>query len=182
MADPAPSATPLERVVLVGFMGAGKSTIGPLLAERLGWTFLDLDTRIEERTGRRIAELFRDDEESSFRAREHRAAEEAMREKRLVLAAGGGAFAQPGTREVLQKQSVTVWLRCDLPTIIARVPSDGSRPLATNRAIMQALLGEREPSYQLSDVVVDTTEATPEGVVRKVLEKLAARGIRETAR
>ena len=182
MADPAPPAGAPQRVVLVGFMGAGKSTIGPLLARRLGWTFLDLDTRIEERTGRRIADLFRDEGEPSFRARERAAAEEAMRQARLVIAPGGGAFAQPGTREVLQEGSVTVWLRCDLPTILARVPADGSRPLATNRAIMQALLAEREPSYQLSDVVVDTSEGTPEGVVRQVLEKLEARGIRETAR
>jgi shikimate kinase len=180
--DPAPPVAAPERVVLVGFMGAGKSTIGPLLAGRLGWNFLDLDTRIEEATGRRIAELFRDEGEAAFRARERRAAEEAMRQARLVLAAGGGAFAQPGTREVLGKGSVTVWLRCDLPTILARVPADGSRPLATNRAIMQALLAEREPSYQLSDVVVDTSEGTPEGVVRQVLDKLRARGIRETAR
>lgn len=181
MADPAPPAVP-ERVVLVGFMGAGKSTIGPLVAERLGWTFLDLDTRIEERTGRRIAELFRDRGEPAFRELERAAALEAMRQARLVLAAGGGAFAQPATREALQKGSITVWLRCDLPTILARVPADGSRPLAANRAIMQALLAEREPSYQLSEVVVDTSEGTPEAAARQVLEKLGARGIRDTTR
>ena len=181
MADPAPPAGP-ERVVLVGFMGAGKSTIGPLVAERLGWTFLDLDTRIEERTGRRIAELFRDRGEPAFRELERAAAQEAMRQARLVLAAGGGAFAQPATREALQKGSVTVWLRCDLPTILARVPADGRRPLAANRAIMQALLAEREPSYQLSEVVVDASEGTPEAVARQVLEKLGARGIRDTTR
>ena len=181
MADPAPPAGP-ERVVLVGFMGAGKSTIGPLVAERLGWTFLDLDTRIEERTGRRIAELFRDRGEPAFRELERAAAQEAMRQARLVLAAGGGAFAQPATREALRKGSVTVWLRCDLPTILARVPADGRRPLAANRAIMQALLAEREPSYQLSEVVVDASEGTPEAVARQVLEKLGARGIRDTTR
>jgi len=169
-------------VVLVGFMGAGKSTIGPLVAEGLGWSFLDLDTRIEERTGRRIAELFRDRGEPAFRELERAAAQEAMRQARLVLAAGGGAFAQPATREALRKGSVTVWLRCDLPTILARVPADGRRPLAANRAIMQALLAEREPSYQLSEVVVDTSEGTPEAVARQVLEKLGARGIRDTTR
>ncbi len=181
MADPSPPAVP-ERVVLVGFMGAGKSTIGPLVAERLGWTFLDLDTRIEERTGRRIAELFRDRGEPAFRELERAAAQEAMRHRHLVLAAGGGAFAQPATREVLRKGSVTVWLRCDLPTILSRVPADGRRPLAANRAIMRALLAEREPSYQLSEVVVDTSEGTPEAAARQVLEKLGARGIRDTAR
>src|SRR6266496_743711 len=110
------------------------------------------------------------------------AAQEAMRHRHLVLAAGGGAFAQPATREVLRKGSVTVWLRCDLPTILSRVPADGRRPLAANRAIMRALLAEREPSYQLSEVVVDTSEGTPEAAARQVLEKLGARGIRDTAR
>ena len=178
MAEP-PAAAP-ERVVLVGFMGSGKSTIGPLVAQGLGWTFLDLDKRIEERTGRGIAELFRDRGEPAFRELERAAAQEAMRQARLVLAAGGGAFAQPATREVLQKGSVTVWLRCDLPTILARIPADGRRPLAANHAIMRALLAEREPSYHLSEVVVDASEGTPEAVARQVLERLGARGIRDT--
>ena len=168
---------PPRRVVLVGFMGAGKSTVGPLVARLLGWGFLDMDTRIEERAGRAIADVFRDQGEPAFRALELEVAEEAASRPRLVIAAGGGAFAQPATREVLQRSAVTVWLRCDPATLLARVPADGLRPLATNRAIMRSLLTEREPSYQLADVVVEASEGTAESVARRVVERLAARGI-----
>ena len=174
--EPAPPAPP-ERVVLIGFMGAGKSTVGPLVAGRLGWTFLDLDARLEERAGRAIAEIFREQGEPAFRALEREVAEEATRQARTVFAAGGGAFAEPATREVLRRRAVTVWLRCDLETLLARVPADGRRPLAANRDIMRRLLGEREPSYQLADVVVDASAATPDAVAGEVVEKLRARGI-----
>ena len=168
---------PPRRVVLVGFMGAGKSTVGPLVARALGWDFLDMDDRIEERAGRSIADLFRDQGEPAFRALELEVAEEAASRPRLVIAAGGGAFAQPATREVLERSAVTVWLRCDAATLLARVPADGLRPLAANRAIMRSLLTEREPSYQLADVVVEASEGTAESVSLRVVERLAARGI-----
>ena len=168
---------PPKRVVLVGFMGAGKSTVGPLVARVLGWAFLDMDTRIEERAGRAIADVFRDQGEPAFRALELEVAEEAASRPRLVIAAGGGAFAQPATREVLQRSAVTVWLRCDAAILEGRVPANGLRPLAANRAIMRSLLTEREPSYQLADVVVEASEGTAESVARRVVEKLAVRGI-----
>jgi shikimate kinase len=168
---------PPRRVVLVGFMGAGKSTVGPLVARGLGWAFLDMDTRIEERAGHAIADVFRDQGEPAFRALELEVAEEAASRPRLVIAAGGGAFAQPATREVLQRRAVTVWLRCDPATLEARIPADGLRPLATNRAIMRSLLTERESSYQLADVVVEASEGTAEAVARRVIERLASRGI-----
>ena len=170
-------AEPPRRVVLVGFMGAGKSTVGPLVARDLGWAFLDMDTRIEERAGRAIADVFRDQGEPAFRALELEVAEEAASRPRLVIAAGGGAFAQPATREVLQRRAVTVWLRCDPAILEARIPADGLRPLAANRAIMRQLLTEREPSYQLADVVVEASEGTAESVARRVMERLVARGI-----
>lgn len=168
---------PPQRVVLVGFMGAGKTTVGPLVARGLGWGFLDMDTRIEERAGRAIADVFRDEGEPAFRARELAVAEDAASRARLVIAAGGGAFAQPATRQVLQGGAVTVWLRCDLPTLEARIPADGLRPLAANRAIMRSLLTEREPSYQLADVVVEASEGTAESIARRVIERLGTRGI-----
>lgn len=168
---------PPQRVVLVGFMGAGKSTVGPLVARDLGWDFLDMDARIEEKAGRAIADVFRDSGEPAFRALELAMAEEAASRPRLVIAAGGGAFAQPATRKILRRSAVTVWLRCDAATLEARVPADGVRPLAANRAIMRLLLTEREPSYQLADVVVEASEGTAETVARRVIERLVARGI-----
>ncbi len=158
------------RIVLVGFMGAGKSAVGQRLARRLKYRFVDLDSRIEKRTGRTIADLFREQGEPAFRALEREEAEAASGLEGVVVAAGGGAFAFPATRELLRKGALTVWLQCDLETTLARVRADGSRPLAGNREIMRALLAEREPSYRQADVTVDTSRRKPREVVDRIVE------------
>ncbi len=163
-----------ERIVLVGFMGAGKSTVGRLVARRLAYAFEDMDGRIEARSGRTIAAIFRDDGEQAFRALEREEARLLGELPRRVVAAGGGAFAQPDTRALLQQKAVTVWLRCDLETALARLPEDGSRPLAVNRGIMRALLAEREPTYRMADVVVDASGAA-EQVAERVLALVRGR-------
>jgi shikimate kinase len=167
----------VRRIVLVGFMGSGKSTVGRIVARRLGWGFVDMDERIEERAGRRIADIFRDQGEAAFRAEELAVAKELRTAERRVVAAGGGAFAQPATREALQEGSFTVYLAGDFATLAARVPADGSRPLAADREIMRRLLAEREPDYRLADLTVDATEA-PESVAgRIVAAAFPARGL-----
>jgi shikimate kinase len=163
------------RVVLVGFMGSGKSTVGPLVAERLGYAFEDLDRRIETRAGRTIAALFAERGEEAFRALEREEARAVAALPGRVIAAGGGAFARPETRALLQEGALVVWLRADPGTLFARIPSDGSRPLAANRDIMRALLAEREPSYSLADVTVDTTGQTPAEVADRVVEQIEQR-------
>jgi shikimate kinase len=175
-------AEPPARVVLVGFMGAGKSSVGRRLARRLGWRFVDLDRSIEEHAGATIAALFRDRGETAFRALEEDAAREASRLARTVVAAGGGAFATPATRAVLQAGALTVWLRCSLDDVQRRVPADGSRPLAGNREIMRALLAEREPSYRQADVAVDTSGRTPREVVDRIVELIEGRRGKKPAR
>jgi shikimate kinase len=163
-----------ERIVLVGFMGSGKSTVGPLLAARLGWGFRDLDAWIEERAGRSVAELFREGEEG-FRRLEAEAAREAAGLTNHVIAAGGGAFVRSETRELLRSgPAATVWLRCGLPALLARVPQDGSRPLAGSRETMAGLLAERESSYRQADWTVDTTMAAPDEVARTIVEAVFA--------
>ena len=166
------------RVVLVGFMGAGKSTVGPLVARRLGWAFLDLDDDIEAVAGRTVPEIFATDGEAAFRAAERAAAERAVRREGLVLATGGGAFTVPETRRVLQQGAMTVWLRCTLDALLARIPTDGSRPLAANRATIGPLLMGREASYALADLTVDTTHTAPADVAR-IIAEAAMRGHRE---
>ena len=158
------------RIVLVGFMGAGKSAVGRRLARRLKYRFVDLDHRIEKRAGKKIAELFREQGEAAFRAFELEEAAAVSELENVVVAAGGGAFAAPATRERLGKGALTVWLQCDLETTLRRVRADGSRPLAGNREIMRALLAEREPSYRLADVAVDTSRRTPREVVDRIVE------------
>jgi shikimate kinase len=95
--------------------------------------------------------------------------------ERRVIATGGGAFSRPGTRALLQAGAVTVWLRCDLDTMMTRLPADGSRPLAGNRAIMRALLAERETSYRLADLAVDASRGTPREVADRIVELLNER-------
>jgi shikimate kinase len=162
-------------------MGSGKSAVGRLVARRLGYRFEDMDRRIEERAGRTIAAIFRDDGEGAFREMER---DEAVRIGRLrdrVVAAGGGAYARSETRALLQEGALTVWLRCDLDRILARVPADGSRPLAGNRAIMRALLAEREPSYRLADVAVDASSGTPREVADRIVGLIEGRIRKRTA-
>jgi shikimate kinase len=158
------------RVVLVGFMGSGKSAVGRKLARRLGYGFEDLDRRIEKRAGSTIAAVFREQGEAAFRALEREEAELVSRLDGVVVAAGGGAFAMPRTRAALQRGALTVWLQCSLQSSMRRIERDGSRPLAGNREIMRALLAEREPSYRLADVRVDTSRRTPREVVERIVE------------
>jgi len=159
------------RVVLVGFMGAGKTTVGRALARRLGWDFVDLDESIEAEAGESVARLFEREGEAAFRARELRAALATARPGPRVVAAGGGAWARRDTREALQAGARSVWLRAPLAALLARLPADGRRPLAGNRETMRALLTEREPSYRLADAVVDA-DAPPADVVGRIVEAL----------
>jgi shikimate kinase len=159
-------------------MGSGKTAVGRELARRLGWRFEDMDHRIEKRAGRRIAEIFRDEGEEAFREREREEAAVLSGLPRRVVATGGGAFARAATRELLQRRALTVFLECDLETILSRVPLDGSRPLAANRDIMRALLAEREPSYRLADVAVDASSGTPREVAARIEELLEERSRR----
>jgi shikimate kinase len=162
-------------------MGSGKSAVGRLLARRLGYGFEDMDRRIEERAGRTIADVFRDDGEEAFRAMEKDEARRIGRLRDRVVAAGGGAFSRPDTRALLQEGALTVWLRCDLERIFSRVPADGSRPLAGNRAIMRALLAEREPSYRMADVAVDASAGTPGEVADRIVGLIEGRNRRRTS-
>ena len=171
------------RVVLVGFMGSGKSAVGRCLARRLGYRFEDMDRRIEARVGRKIATIFRDEGEDAFRAMEREEAAAVGRLRGRVVATGGGAFTRPDTRALLQKGALTVWLCCDLDTILSRVPADGSRPLAGNRDIMRPLLAAREPSYRMADVAVDASTGTPREVADRIVRLIEGRtGKRASAR
>jgi shikimate kinase len=164
-----------RRIVLVGFMGSGKTTVGQELSRLLGWPLRDLDQWLEEENGLTIAALFRQRGEAWFRDEERRIARLALALDRQVLAAGGGAFAEAGTREILAREAFTVWLRCELDEILRRVPADGSRPLAGSRETMRRLLDQREPSYRLADLTVDTTHAAPSQVAQRIVAGVSAR-------
>ncbi len=157
-----------SRIVLVGYMGSGKSTVGPLLAARIGWAFADLDVLVETAAGLSVAAIFAAEGEDAFRRRERAAAEALGSLTHHVIAAGGGAFTEdPATRAALQRDAVTVWLRCSLDTVVQRVGRGAeaeSRPLARSRERMAATLARREPLYQLADLTA-LTDTSPPGVV-----------------
>ncbi|HET8646808.1 MAG TPA: shikimate kinase [Vicinamibacteria bacterium] len=160
------------RVVLVGFMGCGKTTVGALVARQLGWEFVDMDAALERRLGMTVAEAFRARGEEWFRREEEALARELAGRAPAVIAAGGGAFTVPATRAALQEGAVTVWLRCGLETALARIPRDGSRPLAADHATIGRLFDQRAPLYQLADRHVDASQGPPEDVARAVVAAL----------
>jgi shikimate kinase len=166
----------LRRVVLVGFMGSGKSSVGRLLARRLGWDFVDLDARVEKVEGRSVAAIFAESGEAHFRAVEAREAEAALARDRVVLAAGGGWAAQPGRFGALPEGTASVWLRVSAEEAVRRArPRSGKRPLLAGPdplATARDLLRRREPIYAEADLEVDTEGRTVEDVAARVLEML----------
>lgn len=165
-------ATPLRRIVLTGFMGSGKSTVGPLVAARLGWRFIDVDDVIEAEAGIAIAEIFARHGEGAFRDREHGTIGRLASEDSLVLALGGGAIERQDTRELLLNTAGTllVHLEVQLNTTLSRCSgSEGTRPVLADRANLAARYQRRLPLYRLAHVSVQADTLTPQQVAEAVL-------------
>jgi shikimate kinase len=158
-------------IVLVGFMGAGKSTVGRLLAAKLGLPFTDSDHVIEERAGKPIRRIFADEGEPAFRDLEHAVIEGLLAGPDAVLALGGGAAGHPATRALLAKVPV-VYLRVGYAEALARVGGDQGRPMLARPGV-QALHAEREAVYaSVATVTVETDGRAPEEIVLEVLASL----------
>lgn len=170
------TGAPPERLVLVGFMGAGKTSVGRLAAERLGWDFIDLDREIEKRAGRTIARIFATDGEEVFRTLERAVAGEVLSSHGVVVASGGGWAGRPGWRESLPPGSRSVWLRVGVEEARRRAgTTPGTRPLMDadgDGSKLAELHKERAPYYALADGGVDTEGSTVEDVTARVLEFL----------
>jgi len=163
------------RVVLVGPMGAGKSTVGALLADAWGVTARDTDADIEALEGRSISDIFVDSGEAHFRDLERKAVAEAVATHDGVLSLGGGAVLDAGTRDLLAGHTV-VFLKVGLAEAVKRVGLGSSRPLLLGnvRSRIKALLDERTPVYEsVATLTVDTDGRTPEDVVAELVEALA---------
>lgn len=164
-------------IALIGLMGAGKTTVGRRLADRLGLPFRDADTEIEAAAGRTVAELFEDFGESYFRNGERRVIKRLLKGPPHVLATGGGAFLDPETRALIRARAVSVWLKADLDVLLERVSRRNHRPLlkrGDRKAIMARLMNERYPVYADADIVVETGTGPHEDVVRRILRALEA--------
>jgi shikimate kinase len=162
-----------DNVILVGFMGAGKSVCGRLLARRLGRCFVETDDMIVSRDGRSIPEIFRQDGEEAFRRLEAETLESLRLKSGEVIATGGGLPCREGRMEALRALGTVVWLRGDLSALLDRASRIGGRPmLARSPADIEALYRGREPYYARAHVTVDTAGVGVDQVVSRVLAAL----------
>jgi shikimate kinase len=174
----APSPTPLisalgrRSVVLVGIMGAGKSSIGRRLASRLALPFVDADTEIEKAAGMSIAEIFEGHGEPYFRAGECRVIARLLEGGPQVLATGGGAFMNPGTRAAIRSKGVSVWLRATLEVLTRRIKRRNDRPLlkgADPTETLRQLIEKRYPVYAEADVTVESRDVPHDTIVDEIV-------------
>lgn len=167
-----------SKLFLVGMMGAGKTTVGDALAQRLGWSHLDSDAQVEANTGRTVPEIFAADGEAAFRREEARAlAEAASLPRPAVVSVAGGAVLDPANRELLGRSGPVVWLRADPSTLAARVGSGAGRPLLDGDPAgnLRALYEARRPLYEsIADLTVDVDDLEPDSVVDRIADWLKA--------
>ena len=183
-ADPAPPAGPVltaldgRSIVLVGMMGVGKSSVGRRLAVRLSIPFVDADSEIETAAKMTIPEIFARHGEPYFRSGEARVIARLLEGGPQVLATGGGAFMNADTRALIRQKGVSVWLHADLDVLLRRTSKRRSdRPLLQTEnpdETLRALLAEREPTYALADLTVQSREVPHEAIVADVMTALAA--------
>lgn len=172
---PAPTPTPLKTVVLIGLMGAGKTSVGRRLAKRLGLPFTDADAEIVKAAGCSIEDIFSLYGEAAFRDCERRVIARLLEREPRVLATGGGAFMDAETRTRIRERGTSVWLRADLEVLVQRTRRRRGRPLLKNndpRATLEALMRERYPVYAEADLVVDTGEEAPDITMERIIDAL----------
>jgi shikimate kinase len=168
--------TQMKRIVLTGFMGSGKSTVGPLLAARLGWRFVDADEVIEAEAGAKIAELFSRHGEAAFREREREAIARLVEGEEMVLALGGGAIETEAVRELLLGSAGTllVHLEVELETTLRRCAgTEAVRPILADRANLAARYERRLPLYRLAHVSIRVDGLSPEEAMGAIVEAAA---------
>ena len=165
-------------IVLVGMMGAGKTSIGRRLANLLHLPFLDADAEIERAANLSISEIFQNYGEAHFREGERRVVARLLADGPVVLATGGGAFMSEETRERCRESGITIWLKAEPAVLMERVRKKGNRPLLNSpnpENVLKRLLAEREPIYGLADIVIASREGPHQGVVGEILNELDAR-------
>lgn len=163
-----------DKVYLVGFMGAGKTTVARALARRLDWRAVDIDDLIEQRERQTVADLFARRGEAYFRSVERAVLVDQLATRHAVVATGGGTFVDPGNRALINQDGMSVWLDVPLPQLIDRVPADGRRPLAADRAEFERLYTARRAAYELAHHRVDASRPPVAAIVEQLVDWLEA--------
>lgn len=161
-----------DKVYLVGFMGAGKTSVGRALAKRLDWRFVDIDEQIEQRERLTVAEIFQRHGEPYFRGLERAVLTGHVALRHAVVATGGGTFVDPQNRAIIKADGASVWLNVPLELVIARIPQDGRRPLAADRANLERLFHARRAAYEQAHLHLDAGRAPVESLVDQLVDWL----------
>lgn len=164
--------------MLVGMMGAGKSSVGRRLAQRLSLPFLDADHEIERAAGQSVSEIFENYGEAEFRSGERRVIARLLSDGPIVLATGGGAFLDAETRDQVRAAGVSIWLRAEPDVLMKRVRRRNTRPLLRTpdpEGTLRRLLREREPIYEKADIIVESRDGPHEAVVDAIVSALGRR-------
>lgn len=161
--------TLIDKIYLVGFMAAGKSTVARLLGTRLGWRAEDIDELIEARERMTVADIFSRHGEAYFRAAEREILRLLLPLRHTVVATGGGTFMDPESQRAINLDGMSVWLDVPFDTVVARLPSDGRRPLSADRAQMERLFAARQAAYANASLRVDATAPAQE-IAERILD------------
>jgi shikimate kinase len=161
-----------DKIYLVGFMASGKSTIARALAGRLRWQAEDVDALIEAREHQTVADIFAKHGEAYFRAAERQILTLLQPLRHVVVATGGGTFADPENRALINFDGLSVWIDVPLADLVPRIPLDGRRPLAADRPSLERLYAARVDAYRLAHVRVQASRVSPHVVVDRILEAI----------
>lgn len=167
----------VSKIILVGMMGAGKTTIGKLLSNKLDYNFIDLDKIIEEKSGVKINTIFEIEGESGFRDRELQVLSDSLEMDKVIISTGGGIVTNEKSRaQLIKHKTLIIYLKANLQTLCNRLKNDNSRPILNvddKEQVIEKILEEREPYYQdLADMDVDTSHMKSIDVVKFIIKKM----------
>jgi shikimate kinase len=161
-----------DKIYLIGFMAAGKSTVARQLAARLGWRAEDVDELIEARERLTVADIFARHGEPYFRSAEREILRLLLPLRHVVVATGGGTFMDPESRAAMSLDGLCIWLDVPFEEVLARLPADGRRPLAADRAQLERLFALRQAAYANAPVRIDAGGVRPEEIAERIMDKL----------